>query len=358
MKARVNEILESFREFVSTHDYEKTPILTAYVNIDPSDPANDRARPAWQIELKNESKKLEADLDADKLKRLAVQKKWTNTADMVMDYLQRRKPTGRSVVLFTDHEDFMAIDLPVPVTTRLYYGLPQIKQLLFSLDQYKKYLVVLLSGVEVRVLEVFLTRTTDEMRVETEHRLEERVGRSGHAHKKESRAEEYERRFTQEVANEINQYFLSDPDFERLILGGNLKQAHAVRNSLHPAVREMLIGIESIDFKLPSTEVAKHVTTIADGYEMEHDMAVVENLLACCNRAGTAVIEWKAVEAALSSGKVKSLVVPYPIESEAFNSLVVEATRSGAEIEFVFGEAADKLNKIGGIGAMLYYSAS
>ncbi len=358
MKARVNEILESFREFVTTHDYENTPILTAYVNVDTTDPANERERPAWLIELKNEARRLEAELDSDKLKRRAVQRKWANTEDMVMKYLRGRKPIGRSVVLFTDHVDLMAVDLPVPVTTHLYYGLPQIKQLLFNLDQFKKYLVILLSGADVRVLEVFLTRTTDEMRVETGHELERRLGRTAHAHKRESRAEEYERRFTRQVATDINQYFLGDPDFERLVLGGNLKQAHAVKNALHPAVRETLVAIEPIDFKSPHVDVAKQVEAIADRYELEHDLAVIDNLVARFNRARTAVIERQGVEAALARGNVKSLVIPYPIDSEEFDSLIVDATIGGAEVEFVYGEAADKLNEIGGIGATLYYSVS
>ncbi len=357
MKSRINEILESFREFVTTHDYQETPILTAYVNVDATNPDNRRDRPAWLIELKNESKRLEVELDQDKLKRRAVQNKWANTENMVMEHLRDRKTTGRSVVLFTDHADFMTVDLPVPVTTRLYYGLPQIKQLLFNLDQYKKYLVVLLSGADVRVLEVFLTRTTAELRVETEHELARRLGRTANAHKRESRIEEYGRRFTREVAKEINQYFLGDPDFERLVLGGNLKQSHAVKNALHPAVREMLVAIEPIDFKLPDDRVAQHVKGIADRFELEHDLAVVDDLVARRYR-GTAVLEQPGVEAALARGNVKSLVIPYPIDADQFDSLIVDATVGGAEIEFVYAEAAGKLNEYGGIGATLYYSAT
>ena len=40
MEKQVNQILETFRDFVTAHDYKDTPILTAYINIDPTDPAN------------------------------------------------------------------------------------------------------------------------------------------------------------------------------------------------------------------------------------------------------------------------------------------------------------------------------
>ena len=58
MKSSVNEILQKFREFVSTEGFEETPILTAYVNIDPTDADNRKDRPGWLIELKNEAKRL------------------------------------------------------------------------------------------------------------------------------------------------------------------------------------------------------------------------------------------------------------------------------------------------------------
>ena len=358
MKSRINEILGSFREFVTAHDYQNTPILTAYVDVDPTNPDNQRKRPAWLIELKNETKKLEQSLDPEEVKRRDTQRKWARAEEMVMNHLRDRKPTGRSIVLFTDLEDFIAVDLPVSVETRLYYGLPQIKHLLFALDQYKKYLAILFSGADVRLLEVFLTRTTDELRVETDHELARRFGRKSKTLAADRRDAEFERRFVREATNEINQSLLADPDFERLVFGGNLKQAHAVKAALHPAAKDLVVAVESMDFKLPEGEIARMVKRIADRYEEEHDIAVVEDLVTRYNRKGPAVLEQQSVESALSHGRVKTLVIPYPIDREDFDPLIVEATVHGAGIEFVYGKGADKLNEFGGIGAALYYAGS
>jgi len=49
-------------------------------------------------------------------------------------------------------------------------------------------------------------------------------------------------------------------------------------------------------------------------------------------------------------------VLPYPIEAERFDSLIVDATVGGAEMEFVLGVAAERLEEFGGIGAELYWS--
>ena len=358
MKAKLQEVFDSFREFITTHSYQDTPILTGYVDIDPSDPDNQKERPAWLIELKNQAKVLTEALPPEEQKRRANQEKWSRIEETVITHLTDRKPTGKSIVFLSDMEDFLSVDLPVKAPTRLYYGVPQVKHLLFALDEYKKYLVVLFSGAEVRAIEVFLTRSTDELQVETKHDWLRRFGRKSKTLAQERRDAEFERRFAQDVATEINQYFLGDPEFERIVLGGNLKQAHAVKSALHPLVANLVVAVESMDFKLPDTEIAKMVKRIANQYEREHDLLVVNDLLSRYHGNRTAVLELQGVEAALRQGRVKTLVVPYPIDAEKFDPLLVDAIINNAEIEFVLGEGAEKLNEYGGIGASLYYSDS
>ena len=84
---------------------------------------------------------------------------------------------------------------------------------------------------------------------------------------------------------------------------------------------------------------------------------VVETLVTLGNRGGAAVLEKRAVEEALRQGNVKTLVIPYPVDAEEFDALIVEATKHGAGVEFVYGEGAKRLHQLGGIGATLYYSA-
>jgi len=358
MTTSIDEILELFREFVTTRDYQNNPILSVYVDVDSTNPDNQREQPAWQIELKNEFKRIESGLDPEEMKRWNTQKSWSKTETMIMDRLQHEKPKGRSVVLFSDFEELIAVELPMPMTTRLYYGLPQIKHLLFAIDQYKKYTVILFSGSEIRLVEVFLTRSTNELKVETDHELSRRFGRKSQTLASDRRDREFEQRFVREIATEINQYFVENSDVERLIFGGNLKQAANIKNALHPAVRDLVVAIEPMDFKLADHEIADLIRPIAYSYEQDHDVAVVENLVYQFNKNGPAVIEKQGVEMALQQGKVKTLVIPYPIDTEEFDSLVIDVILNGVEVEFVYGEGAEKLQQFGGIGAVLYYSGS
>ncbi|MBL1210941.1 hypothetical protein [Geminocystis sp. GBBB08] len=356
MTTDIIPILESFREFVSTHDYKNNPILSIYVNIDSTNPDNRREQPAWQIELKNELKRIESQLDPQEIKRWDNQKIWSDTEQKIFNYLQTQKPTGKSVVLFTDFNDIIGVDLPISFKTSIYYGLPQIKHLLFALDQYKEYSGILLSGSEARIVEVFLTRSSNEIKIETEHELSRRFGRKSQTLANDRRDQEFELRFIREIATEINEYFIDHLEDSRIIFGGNLQQAAKVNNALNRAVKNLVVAIEPIDFKLTDSEVAEIIRPIAYAYEQDHDVTVVENLLYHFNKNGTAVIEKQGVEKALSEARVKTLVLPYPVDTEEFDALIVDVILSGAKIEFVYGEGAEKLKQYGGIGAVLYYS--
>lgn len=112
MKKKLQEILGSLREFIVEHKYEETPMLTAYVDVDSTDQDNRRDRPAWLIELKNEAKRLEEEHGTEALARRDTQRKWADTEATIMSQLQDIKPQGRSVVIFTDHVDFLTIAPP------------------------------------------------------------------------------------------------------------------------------------------------------------------------------------------------------------------------------------------------------
>lgn len=360
MKKKINEILDSLRIFITEHDYENTPVLTAYVDLDSTDQDNRRDRPAWLIELKNEAKGLEAQFDAESLKRRDTKQKWADTEELVLSHLNDRKPEGRSTLLFTDHDDFLTVDLPMSMQTRLFYGVPQVKPLLFALDRYKKYLVVLLSEDEVKLVEVFLTAPTEEIRVQTDSSggISLRPGgRKSRTQASERRDLDTERRLASEIADQINQHVLADAEIEHVVFGGNLKLAHAVKNALHPAVYESLVTIEPLAYTSSNNDIAGVVKRVADEKEQEHDLALLNELVARRHVCGTAVLETQGVLQALENGQASKIVVSVPIETDKFDQLLIKSLMNNCEIDFLHGDAAEKLNEFGGIAAMLYYSS-
>ena len=359
MKKIVQDILNSLRTFIVEHQYEETPMLTAYVDVDSTDQDNRRDRPAWLIELKNEAKRLEEQHGPEATAGREAKRNWAETEARIMSHLQESKPQGRSIVIFTDHEDFLTVDLPVSMPTKLFYGTPQLKPLLFALDSHKKYMVVLFSEVESKILEVFLTAPADEARIQvgTEGGTSLRPGgRKSRTQASDRRDLDSERRVVSEAAAEVNEYFLADPEIEHIVFGGNLKLAHAVKNSLHATVYASLVTIEPIAFESSSNEIAAAVKKIADEQELAHDLAIVNDLISRRHACGTAVLETQGVTQALEQGRASKLIVSVPIDSDKFDELLVKSLLNNCEIEFVHGDAAKQLNKFGGVAAQLYYS--
>jgi len=359
MKKKIQQIFDTLRNFITEHQYEETPVLTAYVAVDSTDQDNRRDRPAWLIELKNEAKRLEEQHGTESMKRRDTQKKWANTEEMILGHLQESKPQGRSIVIFTDHEDFLTVDLPIPMKTQMFYGVPQVKPFLFALDSYKKCLVVLFSEEEGKLLEVFLTAPTGEAIVQTASMGSISLrpgGKTSRTQASERRDLDTERRVVKEKAAEINAYFLADPEIQHVIFGGNLKLAHAVKSALHPAVSESLVSVEPIAYAASNNDIAEIVKRIADEKELEHDLALVNELISRRHACGTAVLETQGVLLALEQGQASKIVVAVPIDSDKFDQLLIKSILNNCEIEFLHGEAAKKLNEFGGIAAMLYFS--
>jgi hypothetical protein len=358
MKGRINQVLEGFRSFVASHEDSREAILTVYADVDPTNPDNRKERPAWLIELGQQMKAVREALPEGELKRRASQQRWKAAEEYVFNHLRESKHSGRSVVLFSDLEDFEVIELPVSLPTRAYYGLPQLKHLLFALDMYEKYLVALFSGSTVRMSEVFLSRTAGESVASSTQAEVNPDGRTTTAEKQARRDREMDLRHVREAARAVEAQFMEDPDFNRIVFGGNLERAHAVKNALHPATARLVVAVEPIDAKIDDTALARHVTTIAERYELEYDLAVVADLVERSGSNGAAVMERQRVEAALQRGAVKTLVLPYPIDAEGFDSMIVDATLRNAQVEFVCGAAAERLAEYGGIGADLYFSGA
>lgn len=359
MKKQIQEIFASLGNFIREHGFEDTPMLTAYVDVDTTDQDNRRDRPAWLIELKNEAKRIEDEYGTDEMKRRETKNKWADTEELILNHLQDSAPKGRSVVIFTDHQDFLTLDLPVPIATRLFYGQPQLKPLMFALDRYKKILVVLISEEEVKMLDVFLSAPAESASsaMGTPGGFSLRPGsRTARTQASERRDLATERKFVSDAAAEINAYFTGDSEFEHIVFGGNLKLAHAIKKAMHPAVYADLVTIEPIAFSSSDTEIVDAVKRIAEEKEQDRDLALVNELVARRHACGTAVLEAQGVLTALEQGQASKVVISVPIDSDKFDQLLVKSLLSNCDIEFVHAEAAKKLNEYGGIAAILYYS--
>ena len=69
----------------------------------------DKSGEVWE-----EAKRLREQHGEDALKRRDVKNQWAEAEQRISKHLMDRKPTGQSVVIFTDLDDYLTVDLPVP----------------------------------------------------------------------------------------------------------------------------------------------------------------------------------------------------------------------------------------------------
>jgi hypothetical protein len=346
----VAELLEAFVAYVQGGDFLDHDILSVYLAVDPTDPANQAATPAWQIALKNGLAEIERGLDK------ATQPAWARARDQVDAYLAGYRPAGKTLVLFADGEDLLDYHLPIRLENRAHYGLAQLKPFLWAIDEYKQYDVVLFGADRVRHISVYLGRATDDLAVDADQTWVRAERKSGHQANYVQRQDELDRRFLRSIAAEIDRYVLEHHDISRIIFGGGHRLAHAARKLLHPRVADMVVGVFPLPFEGAQQEIAVATRELAEGVEREQDLALVTEVIEQARSGGRGALGHDVVGRALDLQAVRTLILPYPIPASATDELMIKAVRSSSTLSFVYGEAATRLHGVGSLAAQLYYA--
>jgi len=91
VKAQIQRVFDSLRDFITDHHYADTPILTARVGVDSTDSDNRLDRPAWLITLKNEAKRIEADQCLEEMTRRDTKRQRADIEEAILSHLQDTK---------------------------------------------------------------------------------------------------------------------------------------------------------------------------------------------------------------------------------------------------------------------------
>jgi hypothetical protein len=363
----IHEAETLLREFVSyvRDQQHHEDILSLYLVVDPADERNQGPNPKWQIFLKNALTEIEAGLDPAltkkwktvRLTNSSEETKWARIRLRLETYLTGYIPSGKTLVLFIGPNGELEYELPIRLENRAFYGWPHMTEFLWALDEYEQFLVVLFAQDQARALNLFLGSSADEVDVHVDQTWHRRLRKTGHQANIAQRQDELDRRFARWASERLNQHFLDSDDVSRVVFGGNLQVAAAVRNYLHPAVAERIISLMPIPIDAPAQEIADAMRDVALMHEREYEVVLVNQLVGRAKAGGRAALGMEAVDRALDMQSVSLLVLPYPIDPSIADELFVKGIYSGSDVEFVDGEAARILEQEGGIAARLYYVA-
>ena len=334
---------------------DREHVLSLYLPVDPTEPENRRSpgSEAWRIWMKNALKDTQTSLDGDR----DAHARFSAAVARLDKFLSGYQPAGATAVLFVSPEDTRYLELPIPLEPRVGFGRPLVKQLLWAIDEYQHYLAVLIGADRMRAVSGYLGFVGEVATLELDSSWgmddPERLLRQ---FKIESRREEHQRAYHKSVAEHVNRWFFESPDVERLILGGNEREAHGVRNQLHPYVAERVVAILPIPVDSTDAEVVSRIKDVAIAYERDEERDIVERIVGEARAGGRAVTGLDEVATALREHRVRTLVISSRFDgTDDMEGMLRDAFASSATIEFVHGGAAELLGDYGSIAAALYY---
>ena len=356
--------LREFAEYAATHAQDS--YLSLYLMTDPSDSANQVQTPAWRTFLNNAIANVESGLDPVQAKqwknvRLSDEspdKAWARTRKRLEKYLTSYRPEGKTLVLFLSPGSEYSFELPVRIDSAYYYGKPHIQEFLWALDEYEQHSVLLFGEDHVRVLRLALGRSAADRSVVSDQAWLRGLRKTGEGEQNKQRQDDITRRFVKNAANEVDKFFMKTPDVGRIVLGGNMELAHAVLGSVHPSVKDKVIAMLPLPVELPAHEVADRIAETAEQGERDYEAALVTDIIRSAGARGRGATGYTAVGHALDRGAVRLLALPYPADSDVIEPILLQAVRAGTEVEFLHGEAAERVKDAGGVVAQLYYAVN
>jgi hypothetical protein len=352
-------------EIRSTVNNIAEDVVSLYLNVDPSENVNQNQPPGWRIYVKSALNEIEAEHKDDEA--------WQLARLQIDDYVQNYAPEGgKSLVMFVGADTMQTYELPIRLENNWAYGKPLLLPLVWALDEYERYLVVLVDSEHARFLTAYLgsASTRDEMTIDfyeydfgNQNYLNNSGARNGQPMSQGANRESFEdmktahiRRFHKDVAETIRER-MKKIGAERIVLGGNDRAAHEVQELLHEEAKSRVVGILPIPMITDDHQMNESILEAATNYEREAEMNLVNSIIELARGGGRGSLGYDDVQNALLMQQVELLVLPYPLENEEqATELMLKALELNADIELVHGAAAEALHEAGGIAARLYYA--
>lgn len=337
--------------------------LTLYLDINPATSVNQGTRPAWEIWTKNAVKEIDAAVDESQ------RSDWAQVRARLDDFLDSYSAQGRSLALFVGPDDMASYTLPITMEPRSSFGPPLVTPLLWALEEYARYMIVMIDREKVRLLTASLNQPEpgEKMHFELDDydfaerpQMPPTSGQPGEMLRQGNMREAYEdmidahrQRFFRDAAERVMEV-AEARDVHGMVLGGNEEEAHRLRELLHSEFRPLVIDVQSIPRHLADHAILKQVQPAFLKHERAKENEMVDRVLGVAHAGGKATIGATAVKRALDEQRVELLLLPFPVDN-ATDALAYKALRNNAKVELVGGEAAQKLTEAGGVAADLYY---
>ena len=227
----------------------------------------------------------------------------------ILDFLQTKfDPSSRSIVIFTSPKDnfFQIYNIPIPVKNACIVSRePYIKQLIWLLEQYEKYCLVLVDTKKAKIFSIHMGKLVEHTSI-----LDEVPGWHKQGGWSQAR---FQRHIEQHIYEHMKKvadtalYFFKREQLDRLIIGGPHEIVTHFKNILHIYLIRRFVGFLVVDIEASTQEVEKKVLSLIKKIEVEDDYKLMKRVLDNMGKMAVAGVE--DVIGMLNQGRIQVLLV-------------------------------------------------
>lgn len=351
--------------------------ISLYLNVDPRDNAKDQ----WLTHFKNLSRSSLADLPA--AEKSIVKKDLEKIEKHLSDRPEGMK-RGLAIISCVAHDFWRIYHTALPFNNQLVIDHnPYIKPLAAMCDLYQRYLVVVVGASKARLL---LTCMGEIEEITSIYRPPDEIdsgkdGSSGYMTELRAQKEKAKSiRIVYKDAVTAAEQVLAEEGIKRMILGGTDKGRSLFKEFVSASINERIVAEFNVDRKASNREILKQILPVMERVEFEFERKALDELF---EQNRKTVLGLSDVLTALQQGNVHKMYVLAQVtapgnvcnQCEALTPererncpycggemrevpfmldiAIQKAINQGARVDML--ENAPRLEKAGGIGALLRY---
>jgi hypothetical protein len=339
--------------------------FSLYLDVDRGKQVNQSSHPGWRTYLKQAIRDFESQVPKRAEFAPAIQERVARV------FNNGYSPAAKSVVSFFTPTSEEVHELEVPVESRWSFGRPLVAPLLWLIDEFEPYLVLMVDREKAELITAYLGTIQEAGKLETSLHLYDfgqktlmpgtstvsgahPVTHGSNRDAFQDTVDDHTMRFYREVVEHVERIEARHPRI-RIVVGGSEQSALAVR-SLLPE-RLSVVAVMGIPMYLNSSDIVKRVLPVAIEYERNQELTLVQQVIDFAKAGGRGALGRKAVDEALTMQRVETLLLPWPVADEVeATDLSMRTFESGGRVELIHGAAAERLADEGSIAARLYYT--
>lgn len=361
------------------------PLLTIYLNTDRAKPSNRTLEPKYMISLDSQATIVEGSLYPEDRKPFREQ------IERVEAYLRTYPPRSKGVVIFAGRDSWEFVALEVEIEDEVLWGAPGLAQLLGLLDEHKLYGIVAVGKKRTQFFLHWLGEMLElkDMEFTLEPSKEKEMGpvarcfgvRMSRGTNRDVYKRHIDARYSHyycQIAENIRSWCEAD-HLRSVFLLALPEVISAVQKKMPQYLREKIVPVRT-DLKwVTRTKLQRRIDPIVAEHEREREVGLVDALL---GDSQGIVVGIEEVLVRLQQGRIRNLVVvkgqdarlkrcgeclwvdqsadpKCPVcgrerHTVSLREILPELARYyKVSVEVVSGEAAQNLQKVGGIGAWL-----